>query len=104
MPICNRSRFSDLGAGSLKHRLVEGLIGIFFGGPDEYAENIAPLIISPDIEQFSGAVFNKRGQSIQPSPVMTDRAYVLKFMEASEQLSKRAFARIDGYPLPRPSD
>jgi len=47
-----------LGEGSIKHRLVEGLIGIFFGGPDEYAENIAPLIVSPEIEQCSGAMFN----------------------------------------------
>jgi hypothetical protein len=83
-----RSHF--LGAGSIKHRLVERLIGIFFGGPDEYAENIAPLIVSPDIEQYSGAMFNKRGEAIQPSPAMTDSAHVRRFMEASEQLARKA--------------
>ncbi len=51
-----RSHF--LGAGSFKHRLVEGLIGMLFGGPDQYAESIAPLLVSSDIEQFSGAMFN----------------------------------------------
>jgi NAD(P)-dependent dehydrogenase (short-subunit alcohol dehydrogenase family) len=59
-----RSHF--LGAGSFRHRFVEGLIGILFGGPDEYAEHIAPLIVSPEIEQFSGAMFNKRGEATSP--------------------------------------
>jgi len=57
-----------LGEGSLKQRLVEGLIGIFFGGPDGYAEAIAPLIVSPEIEHCSGAMFNKRGEALLPSP------------------------------------
>jgi len=83
-----RSHF--LGKGSLRHRFVEGLVGMLWGGPDEYAERTAPLLVSPDIEQFSGAMFNKHGEAIEPSPGLTDRAYVRKFMDASEQLTKRA--------------
>jgi NAD(P)-dependent dehydrogenase (short-subunit alcohol dehydrogenase family) len=56
---------------------------------DEHAENIAPLIVLPDIEQFSGAMFNKRGEAIQPSPAMTDSAHVRRFMEASEKLARK---------------
>jgi hypothetical protein len=67
------------------------------GGPDEYAENIAPLIVSPDIEQFSGAMFNKRGEAIQPSPAMTDNAHVRRFMEASEQLARKALPCVNSY-------
>jgi hypothetical protein len=63
---------------------------MLFGGPDNYAENIAPLILSPDIELFSGAMFNKRGDAIQASPAMADSAYVRRFMEASEQLARKA--------------
>jgi len=88
-----RSHF--LGAGSFKHSLVEGLIGMRFGGPDEYAENIAPLIVSPDIEQFSGAMFNKRGDAILPSPAMGDGAYVRRFMEASERLARTVLPGIE---------
>ena len=88
-----RSHF--LGAGSFKHRLVEGLIGMLFGGPDEYAENIAPLIVSPDIEQCSGAMFNKRGDAILPSPAMGDGAYVRRFMEASERLARTVLPGIE---------
>jgi hypothetical protein len=85
-----RSHF--LGVGSVKHRLVEGAIGVLFGGPPKYAENIAPLLVSPDIELFSGAMFNKRGEAIELSSVMTDNSYVQRFMEASEQLAEKALS------------
>jgi hypothetical protein len=39
-------RSTFLGKGSLKHRLVEGVIGLLWGGPDEYAEKTAPLLVS----------------------------------------------------------
>jgi hypothetical protein len=78
--------------GSVKHRLVEGAIGVLFGGPPKYAENIAPLLVSPDIELFSGAMFNKRGEAIELSSVMTDNSYVQRFMEASEQLAEKTLS------------
>jgi hypothetical protein len=83
-----RSHF--LGAGSFRHRLVEWLIGLLFGGPDDYPARIAPLIVSPDIERFSGAIFNKRGDAIQPSPAMADGEHVRRLMESSEQLARKA--------------
>ena len=58
-----------------------------------FAENIAPLLVSPNIEQFSGAMFNKRSEAIQPSPVMTDGAYVRRFMEASDRLASKALGQ-----------
>jgi hypothetical protein len=97
-----RSHF--LGKGSLRHRLVESFVGLLWGGPDEYAEKTGPLLVSPDIQQFSGSMFNKFGEAIEPSPGLTDRAYVLKFMEALERLSKRAFAHVNGCHSPRHGD
>jgi hypothetical protein len=41
-------------------------------------------------EQFSGAMFNKRGEAIRASPAMTDGAYVRRFMKSSEQLARKA--------------
>ena len=40
-------RSQILGAGSFKHRLLEGLIGMLSGGPDDSAEETAPLVVSP---------------------------------------------------------
>ena len=45
--------------------------------------------MSDDIEQFSGPMFNKRGDAIEPSQVVTDSAYVGQFMEASERLARK---------------
>jgi hypothetical protein len=98
-----RSHF--LGAGSFKHRLVEWLIGIIFGDADDYAARIAPLLVSPDIEEFSGAMFNKRGDAIKPSPAMADSAHVRRFMEASAHLAIKAIynRHIDPGAHPRQS-
>jgi len=38
-------------------------------------------------------LFNKRGEAIQPSPVMTDGAYARRFMEASDRLASKALGQ-----------
>jgi hypothetical protein len=91
----SNSRSVMLGEGSIKHRLVEGPIGILCGGPDEYAEPMAPLIVSPEIEHCSGAMFHKRSEAILPSPAMGDGAYVRRFMEASERLARTVLPGIE---------
>jgi hypothetical protein len=48
--------------------------------------------MSSDIEQFSGTMFNKRGEAIQTSPAFTDDAYLRRFMESSERLAMKALA------------
>jgi hypothetical protein len=87
-----RSHF--LGKGSLKHRLVESLVGLLWGGPEEFAKKTAPLLVA-DIEPFSGAMFNKYGHAIKASAGLIDRVYALKFMKASERLVKRALDVVD---------
>jgi hypothetical protein len=39
-------------------------------------------------------MFNRYGEAIEPSPGLTDSAYVLKFMEASGELVRRAAASL----------
>jgi hypothetical protein len=91
-------RGQSLGEGSFKHKLVEGIIGLFFGGPEKYAANIGPLLLTPEIERFNGAMFNKAGHAIHASSVMNDPAYVDKFMVASEELANRGLAAATGKP------
>ncbi|WP_233809620.1 SDR family NAD(P)-dependent oxidoreductase [Paraburkholderia sp. HP33-1] len=77
------------GKNSLKSRVTEMLIGLLTPTADTYVRRIAPLLVSPDIEQRSGALFNRRGEAILPSPGLTDE-YVQKFMSASEKLVAKA--------------
>jgi hypothetical protein len=57
---------------------------------ESYAESLAPLLVSPDLEGHSGALFNRKGQAILPSPRLADSAYVSAFISASETLLSRA--------------
>lgn len=85
-----RSNF--LGAGSLRHRLVEWLLGLLTINADAYARRITPLVFSPDIDSVSGIHFNNKGIAILPSEVMTE-TYVQQYIESSEALLQRALTR-----------
>ena len=56
---------------------------------EAYAERMAPLLVSPDLEGHSGAMFNRKAFAILPSPGLTG-GYVHDFMAASEALVSRA--------------
>jgi NAD(P)-dependent dehydrogenase (short-subunit alcohol dehydrogenase family) len=86
-----RSNF--LGPDTLRFRLVEWMIGLLAPTPEEYAERMVPLIVSPDLEAHSGALFNRKGQAILPSPKLTDASHVSAFIEASETLVSGANVR-----------
>jgi NAD(P)-dependent dehydrogenase (short-subunit alcohol dehydrogenase family) len=85
-------RDNVLGKDSFKSRFVETLIGWFTPTPETYAERIAPLIVSPDLEAHSGAMFNQKGEAIEPSPPLADLAHVAKFLAESEALVARVSA------------
>jgi len=82
-----RSNF--LGAGSLKHRLVEGLIGLFTPTPERYAARIAPLLVVPELAGRSGTMFGKRGTAILPTEGF-DAAHVQRFVHGLDALLDRA--------------
>jgi NAD(P)-dependent dehydrogenase (short-subunit alcohol dehydrogenase family) len=82
-----RSNF--LGEGSLKHRLIEAIFGLTAQSPERYAHRMVPLLVSPQIGRFSGAMFNKRGMAVLASPAFTE-AYVAEYIAASEALANRA--------------
>jgi NAD(P)-dependent dehydrogenase (short-subunit alcohol dehydrogenase family) len=82
-------RNNFLGEGSLKSRLAEWMIGLMTPSAETYAEGVAPLLVAPDLEGHSGAMFDRKGQPILPSPKLTDPAHVSAFIAASEGLVSR---------------
>lgn len=84
-------RANLLQRGSLRHRVVEGLIGLLMISPETYAARIVSLLVAPELEQRSGAMFNQKAQAILPSEVLTAER-VHRFIVSSEALVARALA------------
>ncbi len=85
-------RSGPLGAGSLGLRLIELLIGALFPSVEHYSENTLSLLLTPDIEHHSGALFNRHGDPIQPSASLARGSNLRKVIDASEKLSGKALA------------
>jgi NAD(P)-dependent dehydrogenase (short-subunit alcohol dehydrogenase family) len=79
------------GSGSLKFRLIEGLIGLMMPSADKYAARLAPVLLAPELEGHTGVHFNNKGIAIKPSTVMTD-SHVERFMTAADALLARTAA------------
>ena len=86
-------RDNFFGKDSLKSRVMESMIGLFTPTAEMYAERLAPLLVSPDLDSHSGAMFDRKGNAILPSPKLTDASHVKAFMTASEALIARAQGR-----------
>lgn len=78
-----RSNF--LGGNKLLYNLVEGLSGLITPSADQYAELIVPLLVSPDLDAHSGAMFDRKGRPIVPTSGL-DAQYVEAFIAASTKL------------------
>jgi NAD(P)-dependent dehydrogenase (short-subunit alcohol dehydrogenase family) len=87
--IKTRIRSNFMGEGSLKHRLVEGLIGLITPTPERYAARIVPLLVAPELDGRSGAMFGKKGTAILPTEGF-DAAHVERFVEGLDALLERA--------------
>jgi NAD(P)-dependent dehydrogenase (short-subunit alcohol dehydrogenase family) len=81
-------RANLLGAGSLRHRLLEGVMGLF-PGADAYARRITPLLFAPELDRHRGALFDRKGNAVRPSDGMTAE-HVARFLTASDKLVARA--------------
>ena len=85
-------RSNLLGANTLRFRIAERVIGLVTPSAETYAGRLAPLLVSPDIEGHSGAMFNRKGEAILPTATLTED-YVRRFIAASEALAARADRR-----------
>jgi len=81
-------RDNFFGKDSLKSRVMETLIGWFTPTAETYAERIAPLLLAPDLDAHSGALFNTKGDPIAPSPGLTDK-HIREFIAESKALVAR---------------
>lgn len=81
---------SNLMGSKMLLGLIEGLTGFMTIKPEVYSERIVPLLVSPDIEGKSGAMFNNKAEAILPSAKVAEAFYTRALVEASERLVGRA--------------
>jgi NAD(P)-dependent dehydrogenase (short-subunit alcohol dehydrogenase family) len=86
-------RDNFFGKDSFKSRFIETMIGFFTPSPEAYADRIMTLLVTPDLEGHSGAMFNQKGIAILPSPKLADAAHVSQFLAESDTLVARVTTR-----------
>jgi NAD(P)-dependent dehydrogenase (short-subunit alcohol dehydrogenase family) len=87
-------RTNLFGRNKLLYRIIEGLTALATSSAESYVERLAPLLVSLDLERHSGAMFDRNGQAILPSPKLTDGAHMQSFIKASENLVAKANVNI----------
>ena len=80
--------------GSLSYRLFEGAIGLFLQSPDQYARRVVPLLFTPELNDRSGILFNRKARPTSPSKGFGG-SYVTGYMIATTELLNRALASHD---------
>jgi len=78
-----------LGESTLALKLQQTVVGLLFQSPEQYAEKMLPLLVSPDIEGHSGAMFGRHGDPIHSNPSLLQRPYLKRVVEESEKLASR---------------
>ncbi|SCB18995.1 SDR family NAD(P)-dependent oxidoreductase [Rhizobium multihospitium] len=78
------------GSNRLLLRTIEWMFGFATISAETYAARMIPLLVSPDLEGHSGAMFNNKAEAILPSPKLMDASYVRALIDASEALILRA--------------
>ena len=81
------------GGDTLLYRFTEWMTGLLAPSAETYAERLTPLLVSPDLEGHSGAMFNRKSLAILPTAKLTNSSYVNAFIAASEALMSRANVR-----------
>lgn len=71
--IKTKIRNQYLGEGSWASYLVEGFIGMITPTPEQYAAKILPLLVAPELNDKSGALFNQNGVVIKRSAPLNDQ-------------------------------
>lgn len=75
------------GKGSYLSSAVESVIGWFTYTPEQYAENIVPLLVAPELDNANGSIYNNKAHEIPLSKGMTPE-YSNKFIQTSLDLLK----------------
>ena len=83
------------GAGSLRHRVMEGALGLLFPSADAYAARLTPVLHSPDLAGRTGLMLDRKGRAILPSSANTDPHRIDAYLTASAGLVARAGLHLD---------
>jgi NAD(P)-dependent dehydrogenase (short-subunit alcohol dehydrogenase family) len=83
-----RSNF--MGDKKLVFRLIESLIGWFSPSAEQYAERITPLLLAPELDKHSGALFDRKGRALMPTPGIDTPAHMGAFLQQSRELIDKA--------------
>lgn len=83
-------RSNIVGSSGLLAKFTEAFIGLIFPSADEYAALMLPLLVSPELERHSGAMFGRKGDAIEPSASLTDASRLRRVMDISDALAERA--------------
>jgi len=79
-----------LGEGTVLFKLQQFITGALLQSADEYAAKILPLMVSPDIEDHSGAMFGRHGDAIHASRAVKEEGHLQRVVEESEKLVSKA--------------
>jgi NAD(P)-dependent dehydrogenase (short-subunit alcohol dehydrogenase family) len=82
-----------LGKGSWTSSVIETVIGWVTPTPEQYAEDtLIHLLVSPELENRSGALLSPKRALMQPSKFLTVPSNFSKIMSESERLTEFALA------------
>jgi NAD(P)-dependent dehydrogenase (short-subunit alcohol dehydrogenase family) len=87
-------RSNLFGGKTLLYRFSEWMTGLMASSAESYVERVAPVLVSPDLEEHSGAMFDRKGRPILPSPKLTNTSNADAFISASESLVSRAIVQV----------
>jgi NAD(P)-dependent dehydrogenase (short-subunit alcohol dehydrogenase family) len=85
----------NLFGSNLLLRVTEWATGFMTISPETYVERLAPLLVSPDLEGHSGAMFNNKAEAILPSPKSREASYADALLAVSGALVARAVPKFD---------
>ena len=78
-----------LGTGTPALKLHRTIVGLLFQSAETYAGKILPLLLTPEIEDHSGAMFNRHAVAIQSNPWLLRGQHVQRVTQESEKLVER---------------
>lgn len=83
-----------LGGSSLSLRLQQAVVGLLFQSAETYAKAILPLLVHPELERRSGALFNRHAKPILPNPWLVKEANCDKVVAAADAIVDSVFAPV----------
>lgn len=83
-------RGNVVGSSGVLAGFTESLIGLLFPSAEKYAALMLPLLVSSDIEAYSGAMFGRKGHAIEASESLLEEARLNRVISLSDALADKA--------------